>query len=656
MDDMTCDDLLPCNGVETCVDGVCMPGIAVLCDDGVGCTVDACDEDTAECFFIPQNSACDDGLYCNGGELCDATLDCQAGTAIACNDGVDCTDDTCDEDADACAYAPNDGACDNMMFCDGAETCDPIAGCQTDDAFTCSDLIACTMDTCDEANDECDHTPDDGLCDNSVLCDGDEVCTPGVGCEDGTPVVCAGDNFACTIEACDEATGMCETTLDNDVCGQGQFCTLGGCVVGDPCNNAAECQDGNACNGAEICAPSMPNGPDICQAGAPVNCNDNIACTADSCNPNNGMCSNVTQNGLCSDGNPCNGAETCVAGQGCQDGPDLSCNDGVGCTEDLCIAGFGCNNIATDELCGDGVFCNGVETCDLQQDCQPGTPVVCGDDGIACTTASCDEDVNACVQTPNDDVCPCGQECDPNFGGCTNNCSVAFCDGHVYACGDCVDNDNDCDVDDNDANCFGACSNNEEGLKGEIPGQNAAPCKHDCYFDGDSGAGNDDCYWSHECDPLEPSATTCEYDAGASIPGYPGGMDCTNALDSQSAECVGFCEDLAPNGCDCFGCCEVPTDGGGTVTVFLGSSVDGDGDGTCNVDVLDNPALCHPCTQVPACINPCDPCEICFGNEELPPECGGEQICEEGEAPCGQPGQAPCPEGAFCLTGCCQFF
>jgi len=656
MDDLACDDFLPCNGIETCVGGECVAGEAIVCDDAVPCTVDACDENTGLCIAVAVDDNCDDGNFCNGAETCDAVTDCQAGIPIACDDGVSCTDDSCDEGSDACAFEPVHASGDDDSFCNGAETSDGLLSCQADDDFTRADLVACTLDSCDEANDECDHAPDDGVCGDGVLCNGDEVCDPIGGCGAGTPVDCGSDGIACTIEACDEATGECATELDNTLCDAGEFCSESGCILGDPCNDAAQCQDGNACNGAEICAPSIPMGPDVCQAGPAIDCDDAIACTSDSCSEP-GVCNNVPLNGLCSDNNPCDGVEVCVEGIGCQEGPALDCDDGVSCTIDLCINGFGCNNIADDDQCDDGSFCNGTESCDLLADCQPADPIVCPGDGIACTTDACSEELDGCVHQPDDAACGCGEECLPAIGGCGSDCNLAYCDGHLYGCGDCEDNDLDCDVDDQDANCFGPCSDNEDGLDGLIPGQDNAPCKHDCYWDGDSGSGNDDCYWSHECDPLEPSATTCEYDATAGIPGYPGNNDCVNALASQSAECEAFCEELAPNGCDCFGCCEVDVGNGATVTVYLGSKVDGDGDSTCDVENLENPDLCHPCTQVPACINTCDDCEICFGDDgQLPPECGGEQTCPVGQQQCGQVGQDPCPEGEFCLTGCCQQF
>ena len=66
VDDADCDDDLFCNGEETCVDNVCEAGTPVDCDDEVDCTVDSCDEDTDACDNTPDDAECDDGLFCNG--------------------------------------------------------------------------------------------------------------------------------------------------------------------------------------------------------------------------------------------------------------------------------------------------------------------------------------------------------------------------------------------------------------------------------------------------------------------------------------------------------------------------------------------------------------------------------------------------------------
>lgn len=71
------------------------------CDDSVSCTIDICNEYNL-CENNPDNSLCDDGLYCNGVETCDVILGCQAGVSIDCNDHEICTIDSCNENSDAC--------------------------------------------------------------------------------------------------------------------------------------------------------------------------------------------------------------------------------------------------------------------------------------------------------------------------------------------------------------------------------------------------------------------------------------------------------------------------------------------------------------------------------------------------------------------------
>jgi hypothetical protein len=488
------------------------------------------------------------------------------------------------------------------------------------------------------------------------------VCTPGVGCEAGTAVACANeDGIACTVESCDEATQQCISTPSSDECPTGQFCTDGvGCEQGDPCDTQADCDDLNPCNGVEQCQTDpIDSNLKFCVPGTAVDCDDSIDCTADACDPGTGDCSHTPQDGACSDNDLCNGSEVCDAAQGCVAGTPLDCSDGVGCTDDtVCSPTGGCLNPPVDSRCRDNLVCNGEEYCDPVLDCQPGTPVVCPSDGVDCTVDECDEAAGGCAHTPDDSVCA-PTTCTPGAKvptcdaalGCGNYCEPATCQGKVYLCGDCKDNDGDCLADDKDPECFGACDNNESGWKGEIPGQNQNPCnKMDCYFDQDSGSGNDDCNWSHGCDPLEPTLN-CSYNANTNVPGTQ--ASCSDLQASQTQACTNFCEPLTPNGCDCFGCCDVYK-GGTKYTVYLGSE-DAGGNGTCNLAVADQPDKCHSCTQVAGCLNTCENCELCLGKDTLPPECGGSQTCLYG-APCGQPGQAECSGQTFCLTGCCAGF
>ncbi len=143
---------------------------------------------------------CDDGLFCNGVESCDSGS-CQAGAAPNCADTVACTDDSCNEGTDQCDNLANDGNCDNGLFCDGAEACDPLLDCQAGAAPNCADTVACTDDSCNEGTDQCDNLANDGNCDNGLFCDGAETCDAALDCQAG------GD--PCPGQSCDEAGDTC---------------------------------------------------------------------------------------------------------------------------------------------------------------------------------------------------------------------------------------------------------------------------------------------------------------------------------------------------------------------------------------------------------------------------------------------------------------
>ena len=185
--------------------------------------------------------------------------------------------------------------------------------------------------------------------------------------------------------------------------------------------------------------------------------------------------------------------------------------------------------------------------------------------------------------------------------------NMGTCFGKVYACGDGKDNDGDKLIDASDPECTGPCDNDEGSFELKIPGVNVDPCKQDCYWDNNSGNGNDKCDWSHKCDPKNPGATLkppCVYD-----PKY------NKCNDPAPPQCLKNCLPITPNGCDCFGCCEIYTPKGKyKETVFLGSG------SSCTVKTPQN---CRACTQVTACLNQCGTCELCLGKtiSDLPPSC-----------------------------------
>jgi hypothetical protein len=124
---------------------------------------------------------------------------------------------------------------------------------------------------------------------------------------------------------------------DGNACNGAEVCQAGSCVAGAPLT----CDDGNACNGAETCNPASG-----CAAGAPLTCDDGDACNgAETCNPASGCVAGTPV--VCDDGDACNGVETCQAGS-CSVGAPPSCDDGDPCTADSCVPTTGC---AHEDIC-----------------------------------------------------------------------------------------------------------------------------------------------------------------------------------------------------------------------------------------------------------------------------------------------------------------
>jgi hypothetical protein len=225
-------------------------------------------------------------------------------------------------------------------------------------------------------------------------------------------------------------------------------------------------------------------------------------------------------------------------------------------------------------------------------------------------------------------------------------CVEVTCEGAVLACGNCRDDDGDGKVDMDDPDCLGPCHLTEDNFSNPHPGPDR--CVKDCYFDGNAGF-DDGCLWSHACDAAAPTLE-CPYDENTNLPQQ---ATCASTGRTQSAACGATCLPLTPNGCDCFGCCEVF---GASTPVWLGS-VDDRNQSTCDLEHAADPTRCKPCTQVTSCLNRCDPCERCIGKTELPAGCnpgGGcpTPTCDRG-APCGSPCLPPCSPGQSCVTGCC---
>jgi hypothetical protein len=220
-------------------------------------------------------------------------------------------------------------------------------------------------------------------------------------------------------------------------------------------------------------------------------------------------------------------------------------------------------------------------------------------------------------------------------------------------CSNCIDDDGDGYIDSFDLECTGPSDNDESSFKTGIPGDNIDSIKQDCFFDGNSGAGNDGCD-IHVC-CLLGAATVAECPIGAN---QYNPANCPPPIGNKplSQQCIDTCGALTPPGCDCFGCCRLcnPANPSECYDVATNPATSPE----CTADVLSDPTKCLRCTQVPSCgASECggDTCILCPGQtpDDLPTSCNGMTECPEGQTSCAN-GEA-CPASTYCdqSSMCC---
>lgn len=207
-------------------------------------------------------------------------------------------------------------------------------------------------------------------------------------------------------------------------------------------------------------------------------------------------------------------------------------------------------------------------------------------------------------------------------------------------CRDRVDNDQDGLVDLADPDCLFPCDNSESQFDADPWGLYPATCDQNCFVDlvhDFEWPQGDECRSHQRCDPVfEPECWNPNP--------YPG------ACDEPTQTCLDTCLPAVPNGCDCFGCCELRGPNG-TVTVRVHDS---DSDGGLQCSSVDQ-TKCEPCTVREDCFNPCEPeaCEWCFGELAPPPGCE-EVACDGQTCTIGPDGRDDCEDPcAYCSYGCC---
>ena len=574
-----------------CKMGECNPDLAsdvTKCDDQNPCTIDQC-APSGVCHHPPASGgACDDGSACTFGDHCSFSA-CLHTNLLDCDDGNPCTADKCDP-LSGCFHAAQTGACDDKNPCTVADVCSDSA-CVGGSALDCEDGNACTLNACDPAS-GCTATDVDG------------------GCTDGNP---------CTVsDSCAAGTCIGGSPLD---CDDGNPCTTDACSVDSGCTHKAgigACEDGNACTTNDACVGG------VCTAGKFLACSDDNPCTADSCDPKTG-CTHKAAGGACDDGNACTIGDGCKAGA-CVGGAVLSCDDGNPCTSDGCDATGGCSSVAADgAACSDGDICTGGDACQGGS-CVGGTGLGC-DDGNPCTVDGC-SGASGCTHKAIDGACEDGNSCTTG-----DVCMNAVCTpGSGIDCSD----GNPCTVDQCDAagGCHhtagkGACDDGNACTLGDVC--KAGQCVGGAALECDDGniCTNDSCVPTQGCTSSAADGPACS-----------DGDVCT--LNDQ---CLGgVCAPGAVLACDDGNPCTLDA------CKALAGCTHKATSGSCSDD--------NACTQGDVCNNafctPGAPVDCGDGNPCTTDYCDGKLGCQHGAAPGACTDGNACTLGDVCSGGVCQ--
>lgn len=180
-----CTDNVFCNGTNTCQNGSCTASGINPCPgaDGDSDCSETCNEASDNCTSNdPMGSACTDGLFCTGVETCNNAGQCiSPGNPCPGADGdADCSE-TCSEAADACSgNDPNNSVCNDGLFCTETDRCNNSGSCVgsgnpcdgSDNDTDCSEQCRENMNDCQGAD------PNNTACDDSCgLCEGGSCVT-----------------------------------------------------------------------------------------------------------------------------------------------------------------------------------------------------------------------------------------------------------------------------------------------------------------------------------------------------------------------------------------------------------------------------------------------------------------------------------------------
>ncbi len=491
------DDGFFCTGSELCQNGSCT-GSGNPCPgpDGDNNCAESCNEGAGDCTAAdPDSAACDDSVFCNGTDSCLAGACSQHGVNPCPGpDGDNNCAESCNEGAGDCTAAdPDSAACDDSIFCNGADSC-LTGACSQHGGNPCPgpDGDSNCAESCNEGAGDCTlNDPDSSVCDDSLFCNGADSCLTGACSQHGGNPCPGPDGDSDCAESCNEGASDCTAAdPDSSVCNDGLFCT-----VTDTCQSGLCTGSGNPCPG--------PDGDGNC---------------AESCNEGAGDCTLADpDSSVCDDSLFCNGADSCLAGACSQHGgnpcpgPDgdnncaESCNEGAGdCTL----------NDPDASICDDSIFCNGADSCQVGACSQHGGNPCPGPDGDNDCAESCDELADNCLaDDPNGSACD-----DLLYCTLTDTCTAGACGG----------TGNPCPGPDGDNDCAESCDELADN----------------CLADDPNGSACDDLLYCTLTDTC--TAGACG-GTGNPCPGPDGDNDCAESCDELADNCLA--DD--PNGSAC---------------------------------------------------------------------------------------------------------